>query len=443
MALLAAGVAGTGVGFGGETGPGPAAGGGFDVTAYDVTMDYRPVERVIRGVAVVSATAAGALDRFTLHLAGPEVRAVSVDGRPAGSFAQEGAKDLVVVPARPVRGGERFTVRVEYDGAPGDGWLTTESGGATAFEGASSAWFPAHEDVRDRAAFRLTATVPRGWSVIASGRPGRTSGATTFRWAERDVDPAHLAVSIDRFTVERSALADGTPVVNAYAPGLKATTGPLAARLPEVLRFLSARFGRYPFDSAGNVFVHVNDDGPGTAPQSRPVYLGAGNATYMNLAAVVHEQAHQWYGISAAPRQDADVCLSECFATYATWLWAEAKDGTDLDDRYRALVREKKPDPGFWKELYRSGGTPGFTVYEKGPLALHALRRQVGDPAFSRLLERWPGAHRGGYAGWPEFEAFAEQVTGRELTDFFAAWFRGATVPADAYLWPGRLRPAR
>ena len=24
---------------------------------------------------------------------------------------------------------------------------------------------------------------------------------------------------------------------------------------------------------------------------------------------------------------------------------------------------------------------------------------------------------------------------------FFHAWFRGATVPADKYLWPGTLKP--
>ncbi|MEU4685769.1 M1 family metallopeptidase [Streptomyces xinghaiensis] len=425
-------------------GHGKAAGGSVDVTGYDITMNYQPDSGTLRGVTVVSATSAGALDSFTLHLGGLTVRSVTVDAEAAKSFSRSGEKDLVVVPARTIGPGDRFRVRIAYDGEPGAGWLPTESGGATAFMGSSSAWFPVHEDARDKADFRLTATVPEDWSVIAVGREGpvrREAATATFSWTEPDVDPAHIAVSVDRFTVERSALADGTPVVNAYAPGLREQTKPLADRLPEILEFLSGRFGRYPFRAAGNVFVQVNDDGPATAPQTRPVYLGAGNERFMTLESVVHEQAHQWYGVSAAARRPEDKCLAECFAVYATWLWDEAEEGADLDARYRERVVAGRDDPSLWEELYRPGRTPGIRIYDKGPLALHALRRQVGDEAFGRLLQRWPREHRGEYAGWPRFEEFAEKVTGQDLTGFSRAWFRGATVPGDPYLWPGGLKP--
>ncbi|GAB3447067.1 M1 family metallopeptidase [Actinophytocola sediminis] len=422
----------------------PAA-GRFDVASYDITMDYLPAEGTLRGVTVVRATATDDLDSFTLHLSGPTVRAVSVGG--AASFTQSGDKDLVIVPAVPLGRGADFEVRVEYDGTPGPGWLPTTSGGATSFMGSSSAWFPAHEDAHDKADFHLTATVPPGWSAVAIGRDAPVAhaagGDDTFRWTEPAVDPAHVAVTIDRLEVERSSLTDGTPVVTAYAPGLRAATEPLADRLPEIIDFLSGVFGRYPFSSAGNVFVHVNDDGPATAPQTRPVYLGAGNARFMDLTAVVHEQAHQWYGISVAPAASADNCLSECFAAYAPWLWDEVKDGVDLDGRYREQVAAGVDDPNFWAALYRPGQTPGINLYSKGPVALHALRHQVGDQAFDELLGQWPERHRGGYVDWPAFEEFAETVTGQELTGFLEAWFRDATVPAEEYLWSGELTPAR
>ncbi|MCT2582775.1 M1 family aminopeptidase [Actinophytocola gossypii] len=276
---------------------------------------------------------------------------------------------------------------------------------------------------------------------MSIGREVPVPGASTFRWRERSVDPAHVAVSVDRFTFERSTLPDGTPVVSAYAEGLRDTTEPLADRLPEILEFLSGTFGDYPFRSAGNVFVHVNDDGPATAPQTRPVYLGAGNARFMTLDVVVHEQAHQWYGISVAPRTPADMCVSECFAVYATWLWDEAKSGTDLDARYREQVTANKDAEAFWGALYRPGQNPGINIYDKGPLALHALRHQVGDEAFFRLLERWPTDNAGDHVGWPAFEAFAERVTGQELTAFFRSWIHSSTIPADEHLWPGTLLP--
>ncbi|GIJ43432.1 peptidase [Virgisporangium aliadipatigenens] len=433
--VLSAAAFGVGTSFGADE---PAGGGAFDVGAYDIAMTYRPESGTLRAVAVVDATAIARLDRFALHLSGPAVRAVTVNAKPA-TFAREGAEELVIVPARPLAPGAPLRVRVEYEGTPGAGWLPTVSGGATAFQGSSGAWFPAHEDAHDRADFRLTATVPPGWGVVSVGREEPVpQGATAavFRWSEPNVDPAHLAVSVDRFAFERSTLADGTPVVDAYAPGLREATAPLAHRLPEILDFLAGRFGRYPFRAAGNVFTHVNDDGPATAPQTRPVYLGAGNARFMTLDAVVHEQAHQWYGVSAAANGPADACLAECFAVYATWLWNEAKDGADLDARYRSQVEEKKDDAGFWQELYRPGTAPGIGMYGKGPLALHALRRYVGEAAFGRLLAQWPREHRAGYADWPMFEAFAQRVVGRDLSGFLAAWFRAAGVPAEEYLRP-------
>ncbi|WP_165362840.1 M1 family metallopeptidase [Promicromonospora panici] len=445
--VLAGVVAGTATAAGsadGKAAAGVAADASFDVLGYDVAIGYQPDTQTLEGDTTVSATATEALDSLTLQLSGPAVRSVAVDGEKAESFSRAGEQDLVIVPATPIGRGDRFRVRVTYDGTPGPGWLGTTSGGATTMIGSSSAWFPVHDDARDRASFSLAATVPDGWRAVSVGREGtmvRTAGASTFRWAERDVDPDHVAVTIDRLTTVRSALADGTPVVDAYAPGLRDATEPLAKRLPEVLGFLSGRFGPYPFDAAGNVFVHVNDDGPGIAPQTRTVYLGAGNEQYMTLRLVVHEQAHQWYGVSVTPHDPEDVCLSECFAEYATWLWDEERDGVDLDARYRDLVEANRGDDAFWGELYRPGATPQINLYSKGPVALHALRRQVGDEAFDRLLRAWPQEHRGEYATWPQLESFAEQVTGQDLTGFYRAWFRGAGVPSDEYLWPGELAP--
>ncbi len=421
-----------------------SAPGNFDVTGYDVTTDYQPGTGIVQGDTVITATATDALDSFTLDLDGPTVRSVTVDSTPVKSFSRDGTKDLVIVPATTVGRGARFVVRVRYDGTPGPGWLATTSGGATAFEGDDSAWFPVHGDTHDRAAFHLTATVPSGWSVVSIGREGPSSHdatTSTFRWTEPDVDPAFVAVSVDRFTIERSALADGTPVVDAYAPGLEVTTKPLADRLPAIIGFLSGLFGPYPFDAAGNVFVDVNSDGPGTAPQTRPVYLGAGNTTYMTIDEVVHEQTHQWYGVSAAPRDQADGCLAECFATYATWLWDAAQDGADLDARYRQQVEANENTASFWQPLHTPGQAPGINMYTKGPLALHALRRLIGDTAFARLLRQWPQEHHDDYVEWPQFEALAERVSGQDLTGFYQAWFSGSTVPPAEYLWPGTLKP--
>ncbi|MEU6350333.1 hypothetical protein ABZ896_13510 [Streptomyces sp. NPDC047072] len=182
--------------------------------------------------------------------------------------------------------------------------------------------------------------------------------------------------------------------------------------------------------------MNVNDDGPGTAPATRPVYLGAGNTAYMTLDQVVHEQAHQWYANAVIPAADEDSCLSECLATYATWLWNEAKDGTDLDTRYRQQVQQHKNDTTWWHSLYQPGKPPGISICTKCPLALHALRHQIGDTAFHRTIKEFSENKRGTYATWTDFESFAEKTSGQNLTVFFKAWFHNDTIPANEYLWP-------
>lgn len=443
-AVLASVVTATGTGFGAERGKAvEAAAGGFDVSDDNVVMSYQPDTKALKGTTTITATATTALDGFALNINGPTVRSVMVDSV-AATFTRTGEKDLTIMPGTAIPRGARFQVRVAYDGVPGPMWLATRSGGATAFEGRDSDWFPVHEDANDRADFHLTATVPSGWSVVSIGREGpetHVAATSTFNWTEPNVDPGAIAVSIDRFTLDRSTLSDGTPVVNAYGPGLAESTRPLGDRLPEILNFLSNAFGPYPFDAAGNVFVDVSGDPPFTSPQTRPVLLDAGSKEYMTIDADVHEQTHQWWGVSAAAASGEDDCLAECFAVYATWMWDEAEDGADLDARYREQVTANKDDTDLWGALYRPGQSPGINEYTKGPLALHALRRQIGDTAFDRLLKQWPQRYRSAYVTWPQFEALAEHVSGRDLTGFFQAWFRDSTVPADAYLWPGALKP--
>ncbi|MCO1579845.1 HAMP domain-containing protein [Crossiella sp. SN42] len=71
-----------------------------------------------------------------------------------------------------------------------------------------------------------------------------------------------------------------------------------------------------------------------------------------------------------------------------------------------------------------------------GSAMMHALRRTVGDQAFFRLLMRWVREHNGDTASWPEFEALAQQVSGKDLRGFFDAWARGTVIPAEQYLYP-------
>jgi aminopeptidase N len=420
--------------------------GGYDVAHYAVSIGYQPQDRRLDGDTTITARATQALSRFNLDLFRLDVRSVEVDGRTA-EFDHDG-DELVITPAAVIGDGATFEVRVRYDGKPerfgesglgAGGWYANSSGTAVAAGEPHSApaWYPANDTPRDKATFALDARVPDGWTVISNGvdePPASADGWTTYRWRLDEPVATYLTtVAIGRWRVVRSQLSDGTPVIDAYAPGAGSAEAEAdERRLPEVVDFLSSKFGPYPFEAAGGIFLDASI-GYALETQTRPVY-----SPRPGLEIIVHETAHQWFGNSVSLRNWADICLNECLASYAQWLWREAKNGADLDQEYRDAVGRLD----FGRRLYDMGAGNEFRgVYTKGAVAMHALRRQLGDETFDAVLKGWTERHEDGNASWPQFEDHVEEVSGQRLDGFFDAWFRGETRPSDEYLWPGPLNP--
>jgi len=422
--------------------------GGYDAVDYHVNIDYNPADQHLDGDTTVTASATQDLSRFDLDLRGLEVKQVEVNDKPA-KFTREGEFELVITPAEPLREGSTFRTRVVYSGKPSagptgvfgeGGWQKSASGGAFVLGEPHSAayWYPVNEIPRDKASFHLTAKVPDGWSVISNGLDEGTSSAggfTTSSWNETTPIASYLTtVAIDKFSFDRGKLPDGTPVISAYAPGAEGRRE-AGSQLPAVLAFLSSKFGPYPQDAAGGIYLDENINFS-LETQTRPTY-----AKWADLSVVVHENAHQWFGDSVSVKSWSDICLNECFASYAQWLWDE-KNGTDLDDRYRRAIEMTKNSTDFWSsKLTEMGAGHEFQgVYDKGILALHALRRQIGEDAFNQVLTGWPNQYKHGNASFAEFSLFVTNVSHQNLGPFFDSWFRGTTIPADADLYPGNLR---
>ncbi|MFD7588995.1 M1 family metallopeptidase [Kitasatospora sp. NPDC059811] len=426
---------------------------GYDVANYDVRIAYDPAHPdQLNGDTTVTARALQSLDRLSLDLKGFQVTSVTVNGTPAKSFSRSGSHKLDIVPARRVAGGATFAVRVVYAGKPDpEGWHQLVSGGVNAMGEPHSAtsWFPSNDHPSDKATFSLAATVPDGWTAIGNGRPGQTTskdGSTTFRWREDKPMATYLStVAIDKFTVHRSALPDGTPVITAYGPDVpiddmaKATE----AQQPEIIAFLASKFGPYPFSSAGAIVrswtKETGTGAPDLETQSRPTYTN-----YFWDSAAVHEITHQWFGDSVSFTDWRDGCIAECVAQYANQLWDEHQ-GSNLDTGFYAPgVEENRNKPEYWStKLYDPGQGKELAsaLYFKGSLMMHALRRTVGDDTFFATLKRWTADHAYGNASFPQFEALAAKVSGKDLKGFFDAWAHGTTIPAKEYLYPGPLAP--
>jgi len=154
--------------------------------------------------------------------------------------------------------------------------------------------------------------------------------------------------------------------------------------------------------------------------QTRPLFDGTPDGSTL-----VHELAHQWYGDAVSPRTWQHIWLNEGFATYSEWLWAARGHRGAAQDRFAQLYGEPAgsslwspppADPGQGANLF------GRPVYDRGAMALHALRDRVGFATFLRICRRWARVHDGGSARTGQLRTLAEQVSGDRLGRLFSDW---------------------
>ncbi|WP_067670048.1 M1 family metallopeptidase [Nocardia miyunensis] len=418
--------------------------GGYHVGHYAVAIDYDPPTHKLTGNARLDAVSTQPLRMFDLDFNGPAVQQVSVNNLPAG-FARIGDHKLNITPALPILPGLPFTVTVRYSGIEANssdhGWTISPSGGAFAAGEPHSAatWYPLNDTPLDKATFDLTVTVPQEWQVISNGLRVRDEvhgPQRTVQWATQHPVLGYLTtVAIDHLDFLNQRRANGMPLISAFAARAVARKD-IERRLPEVLDFLESLYGPYPFESGGGIYVDT--DLPfSLETQTRPIY-----APWATLHTVVHENTHQWWGDSMSVKNWSDVCLNECFASYtADYLWPERKEGKDVDAQYRSTLTRERNRPEYWQtRLQNPGAGKEFTsVYSRGPLFLHALRRLIGDGVFFPSVAQFVRSHAYGNASMPEFRQYMQSRTPVDLSGFFADWLDGATRPADRYLYPGSL----
>ncbi|MGW0518815.1 M1 family metallopeptidase [Crossiella sp. NPDC003009] len=416
--------------------------GGYDVSKYDLNLSYNPGSKLLDATAKITAKTTQELSQFNLDLRGLTVRSVKVNGQ-AAKFTRTGEHELVITPAAPLAKDAEITVEVSYCGRPGPvrhpvtglgGWRGTPSGGVIAAGAPHSAstWFPVNDTPMDKAELSITTSVPEGWQSVANGtrsKPVTHNGRTTTTWTADPVAPHLIALGIDRYTFQESTV-DSTSVLSAFAPGSNGK--PLADKLPEVLRFLNSKLGDYHFGTVGT--IHLADSQPyQVGAQTRPV-LGR-NA---DLKALVRTLAAQWWGASMSVENWSDTCTHECFANYLGWMWAEAKEGKDLDAEYRKAVDAVRGNAAFWaRKLADPGKGKEFSaIYDKGALFTHALRRKIGERAFNTVLSNFPTINQGWNQGWHDLELYLEAEAQMDLKEFLDAWSHSTTIPADKHLFP-------
>ncbi len=246
---------------------------------------------------------------------------------------------------------------------------------------------------------------------------GAEPGRKRLRWYAERVH--HFAMSLNPEYRYEGGRYGNVAVHVLYQPGDEATWGGGVAveRTATALAWLDQVFGPFGWPQLTNVH---RIEGGGT---EFPMMIHDGSA---DQGLIVHEAGHNYTMGLLANNEWREGWLDEGFTSFQTsWFWETM--GRDDYGETEANVLELDLDdyaepPSLEAQAYRDFTSYNIAIYTRGELFFHQLRAIVGDETMHRILrtfyDRWKYRHVDEAA----FRSVAEEVSGRDLSTFFAQW---------------------
>jgi aminopeptidase N len=415
--------------------------GGYTVLHYDLDCDYRVASNRLTATATITARATQRLSKFSLDFSGLVASKVSVNGV-RSTHLQQTARKLVVTPAVAINNGAEFTIAVRYSGLPkpvrspwGEvGWEELSDGVIVAGQpsGAPS-WFPCNDHPSNKATYTFRFSAETAYRVLCNGElVKKTQRASRTQWEFHSREPmATYLATVQIGLYETMGVSQhGVPQYVLLPEDLRPNALADFEAQERMMALFERMFGLYPFD---DYTVVVTDDdleipleAQGLAIFGRNHIDGAGGAERL----IAHELAHQWFGNSLTVSHWKDIWLHEGFACYAEWLWSEESGGPTAEacaeTHWAKINRLPKDiivgDPGALRMF-------DDRVYKRGALALHAVRRTLGDALFFEMLREWVAGHRLGSVTTPEFVDLVERYAAVPVRSLFASWLDQSSLP--------------
>jgi len=450
----------------------------FDILAYDLDVQFNPDRVFIDGDARMKLKIrSAATSSLTLKLA----ETVTIQGVYSPDFGRllhlrvVGQNSIIVNLPEVLAPGTEIWLDVRYSGpvAPqtfdreaiqvGQGQPNPEVAEirlqTNYLYSNRSYWYP-QSTTTDYATASIRITVPNDFDAIATGEPvgsptsqaGSGDGRRRRTFVFEASRPArYLAMIVSRFNrVDTTRLNAGGSDVSFYlqaTPRVSARLRDVTDRAAAVFSYYASLVGDAPYRSFTLALIE-NDRPGGHSPPYFAVLnqvVPGSNFVWRNDPVsfenyptffLAHELAHQWWGQAIGWKNYHEQWLSEGFAQYFAMLYAE-KEGTALPNLLRQMRRTAidASSNGPIYLGYRLGHIQGddrifrATVYNKGAMVLHMLRRLVGDEMFFAGMRSFYKEWKFKKAGTDDFRKVMEQASSRDLQRFFDTWVYGFAVP--------------
>lgn len=301
----------------------------------------------------------------------------------------------------------------------GDSWDTLRPNGWGDFVNSDMALY--HAQIRS----------PEGL-LVTTGRATRTCdagqcAATVVAGPQRD-----LTLTLLEGWEQEHRTVGNTEIVSSF-PAAWRVAGEAALELSvDATTRYNQAYGVYPYaeldilpiPAAGFAGVEY----PGLVMISDTYYQSPGNPLQQLQSVVVHEVAHMWWFNTVGNDVLREPWLDEGITSYTEqFLYPElsGRGSQPNVDARTSRLDELGYDLPIDEPVADYGTSRAYVavIYSRAPLFLVALRREVGDDTFFKIMQEYYRRNAFGRATTSDFEAVAEEVSGQQLDAFFVPWF--------------------
>ncbi len=410
-------------------------------------------------------------DSLTLDAKSMTVNEVSMvkDGKKIPLKYGYDGLNLSITLDRTYRGGEDYTVFIDYIAKPGE----SNGEGSRAISVAqglyfinptgtekekptqiwtqgetesNSGWVPTIDKPNQKTTNEISMTVPAKFRTLSNGllvkQKKHPDGTRTDTWR---MDLPHAPYLMMMAAGEYSIITDKYKgkevsyyVEKEYAPVARQIFG----LTPEMIGFYSDITGvDYPWPKYSQIVVRDFVSGAmenttatthSESAQQDARQLIDGNSWEDVIA---HELFHMWFGDYVTTESWSNLSINESFADFGELLWNEYKYGKDAAGEHNTTAMQsylfsnssKKDLVRFY---YRSREELFDAVsYQKGGRILNMLRNYTGEEAFYKSINLFLTKHKFRAVETQELRLAFEEVTGKDLNWFWNQWFYGSGHP--------------
>jgi aminopeptidase N len=316
---------------------------------------------------------------------------------------------------------------------------------------ASRYWYVCHDSPNARFTSETIVTVPEKYLVVGNGKlvekKDAGDGLAQYHYV---MDRPHPAYLLSLVIGDLAVVSDdwrGKPV-EYYLPSLlKDDARRTFGKTPRMIELFSNLTGvDYPYPKYSQSVVYLFDAGgmenisattlTETAPFDARAALDGNEEDLIS-----HELAHQWFGDMVTCKSWPHIWLNEGAATFMEEVWEEHERGEDeytwrMWNTIHDVAESDKVDAAggvvwpFYSDPEEVFSRSVSNPYPKGCLALHMLRRSLGDDLFWRCIHTYLTRYAWKDAETDDLRKVVDELSGQSYERWFYQWLYRPGTPA-------------